>query len=761
MNPVLTESIPASCGEKAFRLTPRLAALQETCRVRSTTFPLWRRGGNEAYAFNELYAGLPLRLRQACSLAYALTHEPVFVFPGEDVQGMFYPCGVRQQPFYTEPKEDAAGAEAYQQRIEALPGWKELMGRGLPDEARTEIISAGGFPGHIAWNWDKLLALGVEGMIAEHRTALASSSAAGDTKAEEFHRCEIIALQAMLDWNRRHVQALRETLNSVADEEMRAQVEECIAIMERVPAKPARNFREAVQSYHFQWTCVMYESPFGGNSPGRLDYLLWPYLRAEYEAGTITDEAATELIAELFLKCDERVHPSDGHVNAIVIGGVAPDGTDAVSPLTYLMIDAISALNLTHPSIYTRIHGVNPPAYVRKAVEYLLRGSNRGQILNDEALIAAMTRDGQMPFADAARYICGGCMEINPQGLNSDLIWSFHYNVSKTLELCLTGGMDLRTGAQRLNPGRSLREMQTFDELYDFFLDAVRRTLLLKFRELDICSERYAAERPQFLISSMTDDCLARGRDLQDGGARYHDYGGSPLGIPNAADSLLAIKHAVFDTKFCTAEELLAALAADFAGYEPLRQRLLALPKYGQGNLEADALMRRLVADISQIFSSYRNRFGGVVKQVILTFTFGASHGDNLGASADGRRSRQPVAHGLTPQSSAQTCGLTAAIASYASLDNELISGGSSTMWDMDPEWVSQELLEAVVRTFLQQGGQIFQGNMTSVAELEAALREPEQYRHLIVRVGGFSARFVTLSPVVQRDVIGRLRHRR
>lgn len=748
----------AQIHTKTHHLTDRLARMQQACRDRYTTYPGWQKAANEAYAYNELYEALPLRLRQACSTAYAMTHEPVYVFPEESLHGIYYH---KDNPFessdYKKPKQ-IEGEPPRAREMTAVPGMAELLGKDLPEEDRTEILSGGAGLGHITWNWDQMLALGAEGLLAQHRDALEKTT---DPTAMDFHRSVIISLQAMLDWNRRHIAELRKLLEAETDPANCRRLRESIATMERVPAKPATTFREALQSYHFQWTSVMYESPNGGNSPGRMDYFLWPYLKEEFESGALSSQDVFEMIAELFLKMDERVHRSDGHGNSVVIGGIAPDGSDAVSPLTYIMIDVMEQLNVTHPYFYNRVHSSNPEEYKRRAVRFLLEGSNRGQIFNDDAILKALMLDGHMPFEDAARYACGGCMEISPQGQNSDLIYSFVYNIPKTLELCITGGHDLITSRQRLAMDHALPDFETFEDFYQYFMENVRSTLLAKFQVLDIYSEHAAKHRPWNLMSSMIDDCLARGREQHDGGARYHDYGGTTIGMPNAADALTAIKVAVFDRKICDAPTLIQALQADFEGYEVLRSKLRKLPKFGQGNAEADGMMNRLLQDVHEVYASYKNRFGGVVKLMQLTFVFAPRFGASLGASADGNKAKEPVAHSMTPQFSAMTEGLTAAINSYTSLDNTLIAGGGSTMWDMDPEWINEELLNAIVSTFLTMGGQIFQGNVSlSAEELAEAQKNPEKHYNLIVRVGGFSARFVNLGKPLQDEIIARRLHR-
>jgi formate C-acetyltransferase len=208
------------------------------------------------------------------------------------------------------------------------------------------------------------------------------------------------------------------------------------------------------------------------------------------------------------------------------------------------------------------------------------------------------------------------------------------------------------------------------------------------------------------------DDCIARGRGILDGGARYEDYGSTPLGIPNAADALQAIRQVLFEEKSVTADELLGALRADFVGYEALHRRLLAVPKFGQGHGSADAMTNRVTRSVCAAYEAFTNRHGGRVKPMIMTFRMAAVTGRALGASADGRRAREPIAQGLTPQSRAMTKGLSTAILSANSLDLDRFSGGAATMWDLDPSLAKVEYVKQVLSAFAATGGQMFQGNM-------------------------------------------------
>ena len=683
------------------------------------------------------------RKRQAQAWAYAFDRLPVYLLPEERLVGMVYHLG--EKPDVPHPM--VWGEATHRRALEELPENSELVD--------LRLYSDGSFPGHITWRWDWMLEKGALQMRQEYLDGLA---AAQHDVAAEFYRGVIIMLEAMLRWNDRHLQAMNDALDT-ADPEDRARLRELIDLCERVPAHPARTFHEAVQSFYFQFIAVMRENPYGGNGPGRLDYFLWPFLKRDLAEGRTTLEEARELIDELFIRMHERIQAADGWVETIVVGGTHPAGNSAVNPLSTIMVESIMDLDQTHPSVYVRIPDEAPDDFLDLATRYLLEGQNRAQILSDRSIVAAMKSYG-MPEEDARMYTCGGCMEILPQGMNSDMLFTGTCNVPKTVELMLTGGKCLRTEksltAIDLPP---LSAYSTFDELYEAFEKELSRELNVMFKRLDIGSEEMARNRPAYLISSMISDCYERGREMHDGGARYHDYGIAPLGIQNAGDALFAVNRAVFDDLLCTADELVDAMAANFDGHEALRRRLRALPKFGIQHPEADAMTDRVLATVCDICASYRNRWSGRIKPMVFTFVWAPPTGAALGATADGQYAGKPIAHGLTPQTAGMTDGITAAVLSSTGLCLDRIAGASTTMWDIDSQWADHQTAKSILKSFFQLGGHIFQGNTTDVSELIRATENPEDFPNLMVRVGGFSARFVTLGPELQDEIIQRYRH--
>ncbi len=726
--------------QETAKQTDRILRFIEASRVRGDSHPENRYWEDLTDAYDR-YADLPQRERQARARAEALERLPVALFPGERLVGMAYP---RVTP--SDSVVDYGGPARVRSR-EDLPENRELV--------EFEVFSDGAAPGHITCDWQRIMHRGVTGLLNDYRDALRSPR---DETAREFYEGVILSLEALLRWNERHVDALREALPA-ADGAESERLRKMIDLCERVPAHPARGFHEAVQSFYFPYLAVLAEAPYGGNGPGRLDYHLWPYLRADLEAGAITYDAARELIDELFIRIHERIQPWDGWVEAIVVGGTHRDGSCAVNPLSTMMVESIMDLDITHPSVYMRMPADPPEEWVSLAARYLVAGQNRAQILNDPPIMAGFVNAG-VSEEDSAMFACGGCMEPSPQGMNSDLLFTGTQNIAKILELVLTGGKCLQTGKRLADVDLPpLAAYKTFEDLYSAFDAEVRRALDVYFRRLDFVSEVMAERRPLYLTSSMVDDCLERGRELHDGGARYHHYGAAPLSIQGAGDALSAVKRAVFEDRICTAEELVQALDADFEGHEDLRQRLRNLPKFGQLDDEADAMVERVLGTVCDTYDAHRNRHDGRCKPMLFTFTWAPSAGASLGATADGVHAGHPIPHGLTPQTCGMSEGIMAAIASHTALPLSNATGATTSMWDLAPEFATEETVEGLLAGFLELGGEIFQGNTTDVGELTRAQGDPESYPNLMVRVGGYSARFVLLPRELQDDIIHRHRH--
>lgn len=742
-------------GRSKTGMSARIGRFYRDAKKRGANRPHGGKDAEWSRAFFELFQDQPMHERQARSFGHALTSEPIYIHDDGLIVGQIY--------------QAVPGAGSPDWRgLESCPAWNGFasvprLRAALKQIEDPEFVeyqrgtgADGGAPAHIGWDWRLMLDEGVQGLFV--RCQSGREQHVDDEAAQAFYTGVEIALNGFLEWTRLHVDALavktEQETDPIRADELRAMIEVC----RRVPEQSATTFREAVQSFWFQHLAVMYENPFGGNSPGRLDAMLWPYLKADLETGRITLDQARELIAELFIKLHERIANADRWVEAVVVGGRHSDGSSAINPLSYMMIELMIELQQTHPSVYVRLHDDAPGDFVDLSVRYLIEGDNRGQVYGDDAVINALHKSG-VAIEDARHWTAGGCMEVSPQGCNCDFLFSFAHNVCRTLEIVINGGRSLLNGERIVGYDRDLTNYACFEDLMKAFEQELSRELKHRLHSIDVHLEITDRCRPSFLLSSMVHDCLVRGRGLNGGGARYTDYGGSGVGIPNVGDSLYAIRRAVFEDHVCTAEQLLEALRQNFEGHESLRNYLLNLPKYGADCEEVDGVVDRVLQHFGSCLQGHSTPHGGKCHPVILGFVWVVSFGKAVGASPDGRRAGEPLAHGLSPQTGAARKSLTGAINSATRLDLSICSGGGSMMWDLDADWATPEVVKPLLMTFIRQGGHIFQGNVQSVDVLLAALRDPARHQDLIVRVGGYSARFVALDKDTQQEIISRVRY--
>ena len=725
-------------------ISNRIVELQKECSYRGKNPERTHFDRDYHYAGLNLFSNLNHSLKIAESMAYAISNMDVYVYENDRLGGRTY--HFNEEPIEIKCEEFDYLTSAFNKVRDTIDNYPELIKNQLIADLYNGAHLA--CNGHIGWRYDKILSLGVLGLRKLFEEALDNPK---DEKAKEFYEGVIIMLDALLAFNDKHVEAYERLGNFELADRMR-----------NVPRYPCKNFKDAVQAFFMQHIVVMRENPFGGNSPGRLDYFLWPYLKKDLEDGIITLEEAKEIIDELFLRIDERIYEVDIWGETIVVGGTDEEGNSAVNPLTYIMIESIIDLNITHPYVYLRIPNNASHELYELAAKYVKNGYNRAQILNDNAIINSLVNFG-VEYKDAVNYMCGGCMEIGIQGKNCDFLYGGFQNTHKMLELLITGGDCLITGKKvdDFNYCKGLVNYNDFDSFYNDYLAVVKKYAYLSFKIMEIFNELAAINRPSYLLSSMIDDCLERGRNLNDDGAKYHNYGTTPIALPDVVDSLYAIKYALFDNKICTALELVEAIKYNFKGYEKLQYKLREIPKFGTDNEEVDNFSNSVVSDVIDIYNSYENRLGGKGNAVILTFIHAPYVASILGARPSGLNANFTIAHGLTPCSSSIKDGITAAINSCCRLPFDKISGGASTMWDFDANWASKEVLTSIIKTFMENNGQMIQGNATNVNELLYAQKNPLDYSHLIVRVGGYSARFINLSNELQNEIINRMRHNR
>ena len=695
-----------------------------------------------SYAYNELYKDEPNLLRQTKSIAYALQHEPFYIYPEDRIFGRVYqPAKGSVLPFEA-PCEGMPNMDILSRFEEEMKKDRELVAFNKYYNFYFGVC-------HLAWRWDILLEKGIRGYKEFVKKKYLTYETDPDKKT--FYEGVVVALSGMENFVLRVCKELERLIENDPKNDNYPYMLENL----KNTLYPAKNFATAVQCFMVSHICVQYEILGGGNSPGRIDKYLWPYLKEEYESGVLSKKEVEEIIAELLMVYDERLAPLDGWVETCIVGGTDREGNSLVSPLTYIIVETFMKLNQTHPAVYMSMPDNPSKEYLELAAKYIMKGGNRCQVFGDKAIQNALLKDGFDP-KDVADYYAGGCMEIGVQGKQGEQHFSYAINVPLILETVLNGGVSFDGKWDFLGPRKNLCDYNTFEELYDAFEKEFIRIIHLMYRKLDIHCSFYKGLRPMHLISSLCPECMERGKSLQEGGAKYPNYGGSAVGIPNVGDSLYSIKVAVYEDKVLSKKQLLNALKTNFENCPEIRKYLLNIPKYGGGSEEATGLVNKVLEIHNKTAKSYKNVLGGHGVTVILGFTFNAEYGAQTGASADGRLKGQTFAQSLSPQNSGVVEGLTQAINDALSLSLDNVAGGASMMWDLDPNLVNQKNLEAIILSYVQKGGHIFQGNVINKKMLTDALENPEENQHIIVRVGGFSARFVTLSKACQKEIIER-----
>ncbi|MEI8197216.1 MAG: pyruvate formate lyase family protein, partial [Phycisphaerae bacterium] len=494
------------------------------------------------------------------------------------------------------------------------------------------------------------------------------------------------------------------------------------------------------------------------NSIGRLDQILFPYYHADITAGRLKRQQAVEIMAELACKLY-----LDYDVQQITLGGVDRQGNDAVNDLSYVILEATRNVEFIR-CLSVRLGRNSPVKFVRAASALIIRGGGIPFIFNDDCLIPALERRG-ITREDARGYAPIGCIETTIPGKANPHAVSGWFNSAKCLELALFGGKDPRSGTQLGPPTADLTQIKSFDELYQAYTAQVET---LARRMVYGCNRGELAQRehaPLPCWSVLTDDCIARGRDITDGGAVYNYHSVAFLGTANTADSLAAIRKLVFQEKRIEPAELLQAMRLNFQGFEPLRQRLLQhAPKYGNDNVDVDELAARVCRDFINLMDSMRSPLGGKYFVHLFSFLLNVEFGKAVGAMPDGRRSGEPLAYSLSAHPGRDERGVTALLSSLARLPHDEAAGATAAIIELDPVMLEgpqglQRLTQLIQTAMALKIGQV-QWNIITAERLLQAQQDPEHFGNIPVRVSGFSQRFKLVGKELQDHIIARTKHR-
>lgn len=672
--------------------------------------------------------------------------------------------------------------------------------------------------GHVTVKYGEVLAIGFSGIKAKAQAELDKLCLAdGDyQKKSRFLEAVMISCDAAIEYARRYARlALKEAeecTDSVRKRELLQIAQNCA----NVPEKGATGFYEACQSFWFVQQLLQIESSGHSISPGRFDQYMYPYYQKDMESGKITREFAQELMDCIWVKLNDLNKCRDAAsaegfagyslFQNLIAGGQNEEGIDVTNDLSFMSIQASMHVFLPQPSLSVRVWNGTPHEFLIRAAELTRTGIGLPAYYNDEVIIPSLMSRG-LTLQDARDYNIIGCVEPQKSGKTEGWHDAAFFNMCRPLELVFSNGMDKGV---RIGPATgNVEEMTTFEQFYDAYKKQMDYAIQLLVNADNAIDMAHAERCPLPFLSSMVDDCMKVGKTVQEGGAVYNFTGPQGFGVANMADSLYSVKTLVYDEKKITMGELKEALATNYGkglGAEDVAamtakianelkeagktigekevaailntvvaaseapevkangERILKLieevPKFGNDIPEVDAFARDVAYTYTEPLQNYKNPRGGSFQAGLYPVSANVPLGAQTGATPDGRLAYQPVADGVSPSAGKDVNGPTAAANSVSRLDHYIASNGTLFNQKFHPSALSGrnglENFVGLIRSYFDQKGSHMQFNVVSRETLLDAQKHPEQYKHLVVRVAGYSALFTTLSKSLQDDIIRR-----
>jgi pyruvate formate-lyase/glycerol dehydratase family glycyl radical enzyme len=650
---------------------------------------------------------------------------------------------------------------------EMEPAWKDAYEAGIFTEFMEQRA-----PGHTVLG-DVIYRKGLLDLKAEVAESLGHLDFLNDPEAwdkqQELKGMQIAA-DAVIRFAERHAEMAEKLAAKEADPQRKAELEKIASVCRWVPAHAPRDFWEALQAYWFTHLAVVTElNTWDSFCPGHLDQHVWPFYARGIEDGTLTREQARELLECFWIKFNNQPAPPKVGVTAaesgtytdfcnINTGGLKSDGSSAVNDLTYLVLDVIDEMRLLQPSSNLQLSKKNPDRFLKRGLEIVRKGWGQPSIFNADMVVEELLRQGKS-IEDARAGGTSGCVETGAFGKEAYILTGY-FNVPKVLEITLNNGTDPRTGKKIGIESGDPAEFESYDELVHAFRRQLRYFLDVKIRGNNIIECLYARHMPAPYLSLLVDDCIAKGKDYNDGGPRYNSTYIMSVAPGTATDSLAAIRYHVFDRGTLPMSRLLEALRANFEGYEEVRLQLWnKSPKYGNDDDYADSILRQVFDMFYDEVNGRPNTKGGTYRVNYLSTTCHVYFGSVTGATPDGRKAWEPLSDGISPAQGADRHGPTAVIQSAAKMDHAR-TGGTLLNQKFTPQLLEGEAginhLAHLVRSYFKLDGHHIQFNVVTAEALREAQAHPEQHRDLIVRVAGYSDYFCDLTTALQNEIIAR-----
>src|SRR5664280_909487 len=651
------------------------------------------------------------------------------------------------------------------------PEWHNAYNSGVFTEFQEQRA-----PGHTVLGY-KMFSSGFLKLKEEISNAVSELDYFTDPQAydknEELKAMDI-ACDAIIMYANRYAGELEKLAALEKDKVRKGELLKMSAICRKVPANAPENVHEMLQHYWFIHLGVITElNPWDSFNPGRLDQHLYPVYKKQIESGTLSSDELDDLLGCFWVKFNNHPSPPKMGVTAsesntytdfclINLGGVKPDGTDAVNEISYILLDVIKEMRILQPSSMVQISKKSPDRFIHKALDIIRTGFGQPSCFNTEAITQELLRQGKS-IVDARNGGASGCVETGAFG--TEAYWlTGYFNLPKILELTLNNGFDQRTNKLvGLETGYA-SDYKCFDDLIEAFKLQVNYFADIKIRGNNVIEKTFSTWLPVPFLSLLVEDCILTGRDYNSGGARYNTSYIQGVGLGSITDMLTSIRYNIYDNKKITWDELTKALDADFKGYEQIQYDLIYnTPKFGNDNDYAD----RQEVEVFEIYydavNGRPNTRGGVHRINMLPTTSHVYFGSVTGASPDGRNAHLPLSEGISPFQGVDHNGPTSVIKSASKIDH-IRTGGTLLNQKFSPSFFededSYEKLTALIRSYFNLDGHHIQFNVVNAETLKDAQRHPEWYRDLIVRVAGYSDYFNDLGEDLQNEIIKRTEHK-
>ncbi len=720
-----------------------------------------------------------------------------------ELDGDFLDIAVRDLPTRKTSPATITPEDAKRVFEEIAPYWKgktyhEALNAALPPEvhkltyddpkgliSRFIVNETSSFRSSIQWvhDYGKILQRGFNGIKKEAEEKLAALdplSAKEDREKRPFLEAVIIVCDAIVLWAKRHATLAREMAEKEKDPKRKAELLRMAANAERVPGEPARDFWEACQSQWFTQMFSRIEQKTGTTiSNGRMDQYFYPFYKKDLEEGKITPKEATELMECMWVGMaefiDMYISPTGGafnegyaHWEAVTVGGQTPDGRDASNDLTYLILKSKREFPLHYPDLAARIHSRAPERYLWDVAETIKDGTGFPKLINDEEVVPLYVSKGAT-FEEALDYAVSGCTEARMPNRDTYTSGGAYINFAAAVEMVLRNGRMKKYGDQVLGVETGdPREFKTWEEFWNAYVKQHELFLKTAFTQQYLINKLRAEHFAQPMGSAMHDLCMKYCIDLHQEqipegiNLGYFEY----MGLGTVVDSLSAIKKYVFEEKKLTMDQLIKAIDANFEGYEDVQALLRSAPCYGNNDEYADSIGREIDRISVEYGGKYSMRDLGIHNDVrYVPFTSHVPFGKVVSATPNGRTEGFPLSDGSSASHGADVNGPTAVLLSNYNTKNMGMRDRAARMLNIKftPKCLEgdsgTEKLVSFIRTFCDLKLWHVQFNVLNKETLLAAQKDPEKYRNLIVRIAGYSAYFVDLSPDLQNDLIARTEH--